>query len=130
MARKKRDLSLEVGEVVPAFDHASAVLAGRIMAAEALAARYGVEPPRLDDLAPMLLDMPPFVSRESVSAVLGMPLSSKTMRNHDCLGTGPRLRFSVANKVVYPAAFLLEWVERQNLLRALVAKPIAKVRAS
>lgn len=129
MARKKRGLSLEIGEVVPAFDQASALLAARIMAAEALALRYGVEPPALTDLAPLLLDIPPFVTRESVSAVLGMPVSSKTMRNHDCLGTGPRLRFSVANKVVYPAAFLLEWVEQQDL-RPSVAKPIVKVAAS
>lgn len=43
--------------VVPAFDHASAVLAGRIMVAEALAIRYGVEPPKLTDLAPLLLDL-------------------------------------------------------------------------
>lgn len=99
------------------------------MAAEALASRYGVEPPKLTDLAPLLLDIPPFITRESVSSVLGMPVSSKTMRNHDCLGTGPRLRFSVANKVVYPAAFLLEWVEQQDL-RPSVAKPIVKVAAS
>ena len=129
MARKKRDLGLEIGEVVPAFDHASAVLAGRIMVAEALAIRYGVEPPKLTDLAPLLLDLPPFISRESVSSVLGMPVSAKTMRNHDCLGTGPRLRFSVSNKVVYPAAFLLEWVEQQDL-RALVSKPVSKVLVS
>lgn len=129
MARKKRYLSLEIGEVVPAFDHAQAVLAGRLMAAEALALRYGVEPPTLQDLAPLLLDIPPFVTRESVSSVLGIPVSSKTMRNHDCLGTGPRLRFSVSNKVVYPAAFLLEWVEQQDL-RPSVAKPVTGVAAS
>ena len=126
MARKKRDLSLEIGEVVPAFDQASALLAARIMAAEALALRYGVEPPTLKNLAPLLLDIPPFVTRESVGSVLGLPVSPKTLANHDYLGTGPRLRFLVNNKTVYPAAFLLEWAEGQNF-RSIVSKPVVKV---
>lgn len=129
MARKKRNSGPEISEIVPSFDHASAILAGRIMMAESLAAKYGVEPPRLADLASLLVDLPPFISRESVSSVLGLPVSSKTMTNHDYLGTGPRLRFRVAGKIVYPAAFLLEWIELQDL-RPLVAKPVAKVLVS
>lgn len=129
MARRKRDCGVEISETVPSFDHVSVILAGRIMMAEALATKYGVAPPKLKELAPLLVDLPPFISRESVSSVLGLPVSSKTMTNHDYLGIGPRLRFRVAGKIVYPAAFLLEWVELQDL-RPLVSKPITKVLVS
>lgn len=121
MARKKRESGVEIGDVVPAYDHASAVLAGRLAMAEAMAAKYGVDPPRISHLQMLLVDLPPFVTRESVSTVLGIPVAPKTMTNHDYLGTGPRLRFRVCGRVTYPTAFLLEWVEQQDL------HPIASV---
>lgn len=126
MARKKREAGFEIQEVVPMYDRASAVLAARMMVAEALASRYGVAAPALKDLAPLLVDLPAFISRESVGSVLGLPVSPKTLANHDYLGTGPRLRFLVNNKTVYPAAFLLEWAEAQNF-RSIVSKPVVKV---
>lgn len=126
MARKKRDMHVESEDIVPAFELASAVLAGRLKVTEALSLRYGVTPPRLGALESLLVDLPPFISREGVSSVLGLPVSAKTLTNHDYLGTGPRLRFRVAGKVVYPAAFLLEWVEQQDL-QSVISKPVARV---
>ena len=126
MARKRREPSLEIQEFVPMYDKAATILAARLMTAEALALRYGVTPPKLGELAPLLVDLPAFISRESVGSVLGLPVSPKTLANHDYLGTGPRLRFLIANKTVYPAAFLLEWAEEQNF-RPIVGKPVVKV---
>lgn len=119
MARKRRAVEAEVWVDLP-DQGAAAVLKGRLAVAEALAVRYGVEPPSLCQLRPLLLDLPPLVARDAVQAVLGVPVASKTLSNHDASGTGPRLRFQVAGRVVYPAAFLLEWLERQGMVPVAV----------
>lgn len=125
MARKKKDLHVESEDLVPVFEYASAILAGRLKVTEALSFRHGIAPPQLGELESLLVGLPPFLSRESVSSVLGVPVTAKTLTNHDYLGTGPRLRFRVAGKVVYPAAFLLEWLEQQDM-RPFVARPVLR----
>lgn len=120
MRKKNTDAVVWPGSVP---DTVSAVLQGRMLAAEAMALTYGLEPPELKVFGSLLLNLPPLISRDMVADVLGLKISPKTLANHDCAGTGPRLRFQVAGRIVYPAAFFLEWVEKQNLI-PLVAKAV------
>jgi hypothetical protein len=102
------------------FDRARAMMA----MAEALACWAHEDPPVVGlALRPLLEVLPPCVSRKEVSTLLGIPVSAKTLRNLDSLGKGPRIRFKdeCSGVVLYPAPFLLEWIERRGLV-LLVSK--------
>lgn len=103
------------------FDRGRAMMA----MAEALAAEMDEEPPAVGHALRSLLEvLPPCVSRRDVSRLLGVPVSAKTLRNLDCLGKGPRMRFKdeQSGTVMYPAPFLLEWLEKRGLALRVAGK--------
>jgi hypothetical protein len=55
--------------------------------------------------------LPPIVARSEVSRVSGGILTSKTMANHDSLGTGPAGRLKIGRKVAYEKNSLISWLE-------------------
>lgn len=74
-----------------------------------------LEKPKLSDLAPLVAYLPPLIARREVGRMLGGLVSSKTLANHDCRGTGPRVRIETPMGVAYPTDFLLEWIEARGL---------------
>lgn len=53
----------------------------------------------------------PFVARSEVPRFSGGLLNSKTMANHDSLGTGPGGRLKIGRKVAYEKNSLIAWIE-------------------
>lgn len=96
------------------------LILARMAFAEELAKKHKIKPPRLTTLRTVLASLPPVVSRAGVSTLLGVPLSGKTLANHDAAGTGPRLRLVCGGVVFYPVAFLLEWLESRGVEVVLV----------
>ena len=86
-------------------------LALRKISAALLADQHGIEPPHVDKLAGLLLELPPFIARADVNTMLGSVVDVRTLANLDSLGKGPRMRMRIGNRVVYPTAYLLEWIE-------------------
>lgn len=71
------------------------------------------EPEEMPVLGWMLDYLPPIIARKHVEQYTGGLVSSKTLANHDCRGTGPRVAYRTDNGVVYPTLFLLEWLEKR-----------------
>ena len=88
-------------------------LALRKISAALLAEQYGIEPPRVNKLAGLLLELPPLIARTDVRAMVGMDIDERSLANLDSLGKGPRMRMRVGRRVVYPTAYLLEWIEEK-----------------
>ena len=85
----------------------------------ALASAAHIEPPEIGDALRHLLDiLPPFVSRKDVSRLLGVPIGAGAMRNLDAQGKGPRMskKDTVSGVVLYPAPYLLEWIEKRGFV--------------
>jgi hypothetical protein len=55
-----------------------------------------------------------FVSRTDVQKFSGGALTTKSLANHDSLGTGPAERFRVGRKIVYPVVALAEWMQSRT----------------
>jgi hypothetical protein len=55
------------------------------------------------------------VARSEVGRFSGGLLTSGSMANHDCLGTGPRNRIRCGRKVVYDVQSLIEWMEARTV---------------
>lgn len=51
------------------------------------------------------------VSRTDVQKFTGGALTSKSMANHDSMGTGPAERFRIGRKVCYTALSLAFWMQ-------------------
>lgn len=88
-------------------------LALRKISAALLAEQYGIEPPRVNKLAGLLLELPPMIARADVRSMVGMDIDARTLANLDCTGKGPRMRLRVGRQVMYPTAYLLEWLEER-----------------
>jgi hypothetical protein len=54
------------------------------------------------------------VSRGDAGKFSGGAATSKSLANHDSLGTGPNERFRVGRKVVYPTVALAEWLQSRT----------------
>jgi hypothetical protein len=54
------------------------------------------------------------VPRKKVKDFSGGVLSSKTMANEDCNGTGPEGRFLLMNQIVYPVENLVAWLKTRT----------------
>jgi len=54
-------------------------------------------------------NLPPIISRDHVSELLGGVISSKTLANLDSEGKGPK-RMRIGRKVAYLTEDLLEWM--------------------
>ncbi|MBN1223837.1 MAG: hypothetical protein JXB23_11365 [Candidatus Aminicenantes bacterium] len=52
-----------------------------------------------------------FVSRTDVRKFSGGALTTKSLANHDSLGTGPAERFRVGRKICYPVEALALWMQ-------------------
>lgn len=104
---------------------ADPIVQGKLMASQAWSDLYQVAPPVVTYLLPMLFDMPSVVSREDMSRRVGIPLSARTLANLDSLDKGPRLRFKdpESGRIVYPAAFVLEWLEERGF-QPLIARVV------
>jgi hypothetical protein len=59
------------------------------------------------------------VARSEISAFTGGAVCPGTLANADCEGVGPKDRFRIGRKVVYPAAAVVEWLKERS-------KPIFK----
>ena len=55
--------------------------------------------------------LPPIFARQSVGKLTGGLVQPGTLRNNDCLGTGPEGRFFVGKKIVYTREAFLKWLE-------------------
>ena len=75
--------------------------------------KKNISPPKLDRLGWALAQMPPLICRKDVGHWIGM--ASQTLAGADAAGTGPRVRYIIGRRVVYPAAYLLEWLESQGI---------------
>ena len=58
----------------------------------------------------------PFVLRDQriLDQFSGGLLNARTLANHDSKGTGPKGRFRVGNRIAYPIAALIEWLEERT----------------
>jgi hypothetical protein len=54
------------------------------------------------------------VARSEVSAFTGGAVCPGTVANADCEGVGPKGRFRIGRKVVYPAVALVEWLKERS----------------
>lgn len=89
----------------------------QMLAAEACARLARTDPPRVGAaLRPLLDILPPFIARKHVTTQLGLPITAGRLRDLDSLGQGPRVRCKdeTSGEVMYPAAYLLEWVESRG----------------
>ena len=67
------------------------------------------------DLSILLENWPsPYVARTEVEKFSGGILKARTLANLDSQGKGPRGRFRVGRKVAYPAASLVEFMQKQS----------------
>jgi len=85
---------------------------------------FGVEPPRVTAMWPMLLRLPPLIPRCRVAELLPDTVSAEKIRLDERKKEGPRVRFKGAGgktSIVYPAPYLLEYLEK-------VLKPQVKGR--
>ncbi|NCD26630.1 MAG: hypothetical protein EOL86_13710 [Deltaproteobacteria bacterium] len=96
-------------------DPGEEIIRGRLDYAAQIGMANGITPPEVAALRPLLAVLPVAIARERVAEVLGLELSPKTLANMDSLQTGPRLRFLVGHRAMYPTAYLLEWMERRGL---------------
>jgi hypothetical protein len=72
-------------------------------------------PPRLERLAWLLPLLPPLISRTDAKHWVG-GVSSNTLANADQENLGPRIRYVIGGRrVVYPTAYLLEWLENRGI---------------
>ena len=73
--------------------------------------------PVVRELKALLATLPPLVGRKQAQALLGNSVSAQTLANADSMGSGPRVRMVIGgHKVVYPSAYLLEWLETRGVL--------------
>jgi len=54
-----------------------------------------------------------FVSRTDAHKFSGGAVTSKTLANHDSLGTGPTERFRIGRRIVYPVGALASWLQER-----------------
>lgn len=71
--------------------------------------------PKLTTLAPFLDKLPLIIARKEVKFFTGGMISSKKVSNDDALNKGPKVRVKIGSAVGYPAAFFLEYLERQGV---------------
>lgn len=72
-----------------------------------------ITPPKLDKLAWALPQLPPMICRKDMGHWFG--IAQSTLANADVSGTGPRVRYIIGRRVVYPTAYILEWLEEQGM---------------
>lgn len=77
--------------------------------------KHKISPPRVNKLSPLLYKLPPLISRKQVPNILGGIVSDKFLANCDSKNEGPRVRLELFRYVVYPTAYLLEWLEEKHL---------------
>ena len=66
----------------------------------------------------MAKELPPFIARDRVSDFFGGLISRPTMASKDCLGGGPKVKYRMGKKVVYPREDLLMWfIENYSIQR-------------
>lgn len=73
-----------------------------------------VSPPKINYLGWMLPQLPPVMARRDMEKWLP-GVSPKTLANADSNGTGPRVRYQHHNSIIYPTAYLLEWIEKSGI---------------
>ena len=56
----------------------------------------------------------PAVSRMGAEKFSGGGTTAKLLANHDAMGTGPRGRFYIGRKVMYPAVELAAWLRERS----------------
>lgn len=54
------------------------------------------------------------VARTSVREFTGGTIHEKVLANEDCNGTGPKNRFRIGRKVVYPVRDFIAWLEARS----------------
>ena len=59
-------------------------------------------------------NLPPIISRDHVSDILGGVISAKTLANLDSEGKGPK-RMRIGRKIVYRTDDLLEWLVARTI---------------
>ena len=59
--------------------------------------------------------LPPIISRDHVSEILGGVISTKTLANLDSEGKGPK-RMRIGRKIVYRTEDLLEWLAARTII--------------
>ena len=78
---------------------------------------HDVSEPVVVLLKSLLATLPPLLGRQQAQELLGSAFSAKTLANADSMGSGPRVRMVIGgHKVVYPSAYLLEWLETRGVL--------------
>lgn len=60
-------------------------------------------------------NLPPIISRDHVSEILGGVISAKTLANLDSEGKGPK-RIRVGRKVIYLTDDFLKWLENRSVI--------------
>jgi hypothetical protein len=74
--------------------------------------RYcGKSPPRVNELAHLLAQLPPVIARKKVHEYFGGVIVSRMLSEADNRGIGPRVRWNVGKNICYPTPYLLEWIE-------------------
>ncbi len=61
-------------------------------------------------------NLPPIISRDHVSQILGGVISAKTLANLDSEGKGPKKRIRVGRKVAYLTDDFLKWLEKRSVI--------------
>ena len=54
------------------------------------------------------------IARAEVGKMTGGGISSKSMANYDCLGTGPKDRFMMGRRVCYSLPSFIEWLRMHS----------------
>ncbi len=68
----------------------------------------------LNDLANSL---PPVITRKKIKKYFGEVVTPGALANADSRGTGPRVRYRVGRDIMYPTAYLLEWLESRSFIQ-------------
>ena len=72
-------------------------------------------PAKVRVLAPLLKSLPAIIARSNAALITGGLVSTKTLATHDSEGNGPRVRIKFKQKVVYPVAYFLEYLESRKV---------------
>lgn len=67
-----------------------------------------------DQFAQLLQKWPSeIVARTEIPRFSGGAVAAGTVANADCLGVGPKGRFTIGRKVCYPAASVVDWLREK-----------------
>jgi hypothetical protein len=56
----------------------------------------------------------PILARNEIERLKGGVVTRKYLSNLDCLGRGPKGRFLIGRRIVYPLGALVDWLQQRS----------------